>query len=155
MFVRYSLLAFLAVMLGSCVKRQVDADDPRERIREYVSVSFGVKSVSDRAKLEAQLAGDARLRLASWSNEQFSKAFVETKRAFEKLVFVELKRNGDSDAVVTYELSYVDKKDGTEARVTQKKLAHLVKKEGVWKIDGVKNIKELFEYANGLDVSFP
>lgn len=153
--VRMALVLALSALMASCVKRSSDPNDPKERIKEYISVSFGIKEVKDRSKLEALLAGDAKIRLASWSDDQFKKAFVDARKEFIKLVFVETKKNSEEETVVTYELTYLDKLKETQAKVTQKKLARMIRKNGQWYIDSVKNVKELFEYPDGLEVGFP
>lgn len=140
------LLASLAA--GGCVRKPDSYRDPKKVLADYISRSFHVTSLSDRQALLAFLSHDARSRLSAWSDDQFREAFIEEKRQFLKLSFVELKRISPGELAVTYELSYVDKGKGHDARITQKKLAEMVRDQGSWTISDVRNIKELVEYQD-------
>lgn len=143
--------ALLAGMVaGGCSTKPDAFGDPKKVLSEYISRSFHVTSPSDRQELLAYLSHDARSRLSAWSDDQFREAFIEDKRDFLGLSFTELKKVSPDKLTVTYELSYVDqgRGPGHDARVTQKKLAEMVREQGRWTIADVRNIKELLEYRN-------
>lgn len=125
-------------------------------LQEYVSVSFQAKSLADRDRLLSLLTGEAKTRFAAWSPDQFTQAFINTRREFIKLLILEEKRASENEANITYEVSYVDygRADGNQgAQVTNKKLCHLIKEQGKWLIVEMRNIKELVEYRN--EMTFP
>jgi len=143
----------LSFSFSACSTRPAQSGDPKRRLNDYISHTFNLKSVGDRATLMTFLTGEAKARLGVWSDEQFRLAFLETKREFVKLVFNEIK-SSPNEANITYELSYIDKSK-SNAKITNKKLCTLVKEQGVWFIKDVRNIKELVEYSEGMDMSLP
>lgn len=156
MFERRMMLAFLALCAGAACEKgaQVDASDPKARLGQYISKSFEVRSPSDRKELLALLTGDARSRLEAWSDEQFSEAFIQSKREFIKLAFQEVKEISPDEISITYELVFKDqgKTGGRDAKVTNKKLCQMARVDGAWMIKSVRNIKELIEYENELSL---
>ncbi len=140
-------LVLLAAAAG-CNRGTTGPDDPRSRLQEYISKSFNAKADGDRKEMIGFLTGDAKTRLSSWSDEQFRQAFLDTKRQFLKLSFREVKNISANEAVVTYELVYLDQSKGRDAKVSNRKLAQMVRENGRWFISDVRNIKELIEYQN-------
>ena len=150
-----SILAALALV--SCTSNKTSENDPKKRLQDYISESFNIKSLSGRKTLESFLTGEARSRLAAWSDEQFKKAFVESKRQFVKLVFREVKNVSAKEVNVVYELTYMDQSHGesgaaSDAKVTAKKVCELVQEGDKWFIKEVRSIKELVEYKNEMSL---
>jgi hypothetical protein len=149
-------LALIALVGSGCQNRGGGgADDPRGRLSEYVTESFAVKGPEGRAKLLTQLTGDAKTRLAAWSDEQFMEAFVDAKRIFRKLTILEIKEiEAGAKTNVTYELAYLTKSaDGHETRFTQRKMSTMVREGGgPWLIAEVRSLKELVEYQNEMSL---
>ncbi len=146
----YQFILLVLLGLSACTDSK-DFENPKKVLSSYISKSFSIQNVEQRTDLEAFLVGDAKTRLASWSDEQFEHAFIDVKRKFVKLVIKEVKKISDQETSITYELSYFDRsrsQTGHDAKVTNKKLCHLVKRNGKWLIRDVKNIKELVEYRN-------
>jgi hypothetical protein len=141
------LFASTACTMGKPVE-----NDPKQRLKDYISASFNVSDVEGRKTLESFLTGEAKSRLAAWSNEQFIKAFVDSKRQFVKLVFREDKSISPQETHIVYELTYLDAGRGADAKVTNKKLSHLVLDKDKWLIREVRNIKELVEYQNEMSL---
>lgn len=127
-------------------------DDPKKRLNEYISKSFSVRQIQDRNQLADYLTGDARNRLHAWSDEQFKEAFIDSRRQFIKLAFREVKPTSGTEVSITYELTYLEQGRGSEAKVTNRKLAQMVKEQGKWVIKEVRNIKELIEYRNEMSL---
>lgn len=154
------LLALLAV--AGCTDRRSSDADPRKRVTDYISKSFAIREESDREGLLEQLTGDAKYRLAAWSDEQFKAAFIDSKRTFVNLQFHEIKQVTDSRYDITYDLVYWDggrspeKTDSAQdealAKVTQRKLAQVVNDRGRWLISDVRSIKELVEYKGEMSL---
>ena len=148
--------------LSSCSGRSSKSGDPKQRVTDYISKTFAVREESDRQGLLEQLAGDARYRLAAWSDEQFRAAFIESKRTFVKLQFQEVKQVTDDRYDVTYDLTYMDGGRPSQAaesaareaiaKVTQRKVCVLVLEKGQWLINEVKSIKELVEYQGEMSL---
>jgi hypothetical protein len=143
-------------MVG-CTPRLDPSQDPRKSLTDYISQSFSIKTRDDRSRLLVFLTGDAKSRLAGWSEDQFREAFLESKREFLKLSFKEVKNVSSAEVQITYELSYIDpgrNRDGKkhEAKVTNKKLCQLVLDQGKWLISDVRNIKELVEYKDEMSL---
>ena len=70
---------FLGVLFlfGSCTKIADVPSDPKQTLQDYISRSFSINRLSDKKSLEEFLSGEAKRRLAAWSDEQFKKAFAE------------------------------------------------------------------------------
>lgn len=155
------LLGFRGVVFGlvlifsvgsGCQKAEKTQQEPQARITEYINLSFQAKSLADRDSMLNLLTGEAKTRLASWSEEQFRQAFIESKRQFLKLLFRETKNISPTEVMVTYELTFLDKSKGNGTKITQRKIANLVKGSGTWGIKEVQNIKELVEYQNEMSL---
>ncbi len=148
-------IALFSHLLGCTSKPDAtsgSANDPKNRLNEYISKSFSVKSLEDRQTLATYLTGEARNRLSAWSDEQFRQAFIESKRQFLKLAFREVKNHSPTEVQITYELSYIDQSKGHDAKVTNKKFCQMVSENGNWLIRDVQNIKELIEFKDELSL---
>src|SRR5690242_4075516 len=105
--VRIFGIFLLLVMAFGCTQNN-EGSDPKFRLTEYVSRSFSIKRIEDRAKLSSLLTGEVKARLDSWSEDQFREAFIDSKRQFQKLLIKEIKMISPSEAQITYELTYTD-----------------------------------------------
>lgn len=137
----------LVVLLAasSCTPDAVDST-PAKVLDNYIQTSFHAKSLEDKKHMEELLTGDTKTRLVSWSDEQFTKAFIETQKKFQSLKVLETKKVSDREVALTYELSYRDGPDDKTAEVTQRKMSTIVQEEGNWKIKEVRSIRESIEY---------
>ena len=147
-----TIAVVIALVFVGCSKNQQSESTAKQRLADYVSVSFNVKDTSDRTKLISYLTGGAKNRLAAWSDEQFRQAFMESKREFVKLAIREVKTVSDKETNITYELSYLDQGRGADARVTTKRMCELILENGSWFIKEVHNIKELIQYKNEMSI---
>jgi hypothetical protein len=150
-------LLLLFALNTACTRKPEGSDDPKHRLNEYISESFAVRGPQDRARLSAYLEGEAKSRLDSWSDEQFRQAFVDAKRKFVKLAFKEAKAVSDQEVGITYELTYLTGTQDAQgkahdAKVTNRKLAQMIRRGDQWYISEVRNIKELVEYQNELSL---
>ena len=156
--VRKNWLSIIALMaFVSCTSGKISDNDPKKRLQDYISESFNIKNTEGRKLLESFLTGEARSRLAAWSDEQFRKAFVDSKRQFVKLVFREVKNVSPHEVHVVYELTYMDQSHGdpakpSDTKVTAKKLCELIQENEKWFIKEVRTIKELVEYKNEMSL---
>lgn len=147
---RMSNIAVLSLFLAlSCTDKEKDATDPKRVLTDYIKKSFAIQNPSDKQELSIYLAGDLKTRLLSWSDEQFMEAFGKTHREYVEFRIPEFKKISDDEVTMTYELVY---KEG-EAKVTNRKICHMVRKDNRWYIDEVKNIKQLIEYSG--EMTFP
>jgi hypothetical protein len=153
-------LSLVALGLAGCTGKSEKTGDPVQGVlKEYISRSFAAKGISDREPMLAFLTGEAKTRLAAWSDEQFLQAFVDYKREFVKLLIIDDKKISPQEERITYELTYLDHgreksdKNASGALVTNRKLCHLVNQNGKWLITEMRNIKELVEYRN--EMTFP
>jgi hypothetical protein len=135
-------------LLVSCTQGPKDLEDPKRVLSEYISQSFNVRGPEDRNVLLGYLTGEAKIRLAAWSDEQFLTAFTDTKRIFKKLLVREVKPVSEGKVEITYEIIYLDQTPGRDARITNKKQTQLRFESGRWMIAEVKNVKELVEFNN-------
>ncbi|MGK5084898.1 hypothetical protein WDW37_16545 [Bdellovibrionota bacterium FG-1] len=138
----------LVFLPAACTHKTESPEDPKGRLNSYISQSFAVKGPQDRKELATFLTGESKVRIESWSDEQFRQAFVESKRQFIKLAFKELKSVSAEEVNITYELTY----QTNEAKITNRKLAQMVHQNGKWLISDVRNLKELVEYKNELSL---
>lgn len=145
--------ALLALWIAGCTPAGSPSQDPKKLLSEYISRSFAVSQSGDRARLVELLTGDARRRLEAWSEDQFREAFVEAKRQFVKLAYQEVKSVTADEVTITYELSYIDQARGSDAKVTQRKLARILRDPAQntrWAIAEVRNLRELIEFRDEL-----
>ena len=142
------LISLLVFSLTACTGGGKLSGDPKSRLTEYISKSFAVKNPEDRRALLSYMSGEAKTRLTAWSDEQFRHAFIDSKRQFIKLLVREIKTTSPKEVNITYELTYIDKTRGRDAKVTNKKLCKMVLEQNSWFIADVRNIKELVEYRN-------
>jgi hypothetical protein len=63
-----------------------------------------------------------------------------------------VKAQSNTETNLTYELTYIDKTKGSDARVTNKRMCEMVLENGTWQIREVHNIKELIEYKNEMSL---
>jgi hypothetical protein len=155
MFKKVLQLGCFFLIFGSfaCTNEQQVAKDPKQKLNDYITKSFSVKSLGDRNELLGYLTGEAKARLASWSDDQFRDAFVDSKRQFSKFAVKEVKNFSPAQTEITYELAYNDKdKSGSDTKITNKKMAEMVKENGTWFIKDVHNIKELVEFKNEMSL---
>lgn len=147
---KFSILG--AFLICGCSEPRNVPGDPKSRLEQYITKSFSVKNTSDRGEMAEFLTGEAKKRLTSWSDAQFLKAFVETKRTFERLLIRETRKISDQEVNITYELSYIEKIGDQSRKTTNRKLSNLVKENGSWFIREVKNLTELIEFQNELSL---
>ena len=149
----FVLAAILAIfVISGCDTAPKEANDPKARLNEYISKSFGAKSFEDKDALMSYLTGEAKARLSAWSEDQFRQAFIDSKRQFLKLAFREAKKVSAEETDITYEISYLDKARGSNVKVTNKKMSQMTYEQGHWMIKDVHNIKELIEYQNEMSL---
>ncbi len=136
-----------------CTPKEGTMQEPKDVLSSYITQSFAVASIADKAKMAEYLGGDAKIRLLAWSDEQFKSAFIDTKKKFVKLVILESKSINASKVALTYELSFVDESKGKEAKVTLKKMSELEKNDqGKWIIVNVQSLKEVIEFKDELSL---
>jgi len=138
------------LILAGCESSRFKESTPTRELQEYISKSFAARTVSDRKGMLEHLTGDARSRLERWSSKGFKEAFLDRDRKFHHLSIRRQKRISDTEMSVIYELTYFTKAQDFEAKVTNRKMAMMVKKDKRWLIKEVKSIKELMEYKSGL-----
>lgn len=151
------LMCALVALATGCSSKQDGQGDPKRRLNEYISQGFAVSGTQDRMRLISYLTGEAKTRLESWSDEQFRQAFIDSKRQFLKLAFKEVKNESPDQVGITYELTYqADYKDidGSrhDAKITNRRLAQMKRENGQWFIGEVRNIREVVEYKNEMEI---
>lgn len=154
---RNAVLAALFCVLTGCTFSLDPSKDPKRSLSDYISQSFAIKNVEDRATLLNFMTGEVKTRLGGWSDDQFREAFIDSKREFIKLSFREVKEVSATEVQITYELIYLDHGKSQnpkkhEAKVTNKKLCQLELVKGKWLIANVRNLKELIEFQNELSL---
>jgi len=145
------IMTGLSAGLVSCSDK-ADDKTPQKTLESYIQASFDVKGVEDKVKMENLLTGDTKQRLSVWSDEQFLKAFVETKKKFGSLKILETKKVNDQEVALTYELSFREGEKEKLAQITQRKLCTLVFLDGGWKIKEVRSQRESIEYLSELSL---
>ena len=143
-------LVLILLMVGCTSK--VGDQTPANTLESYIQASFNVKDIQDKVKMENLLTGDTKQRLSVWSDEQFLKAFVETKKKFGSLRILENKKLSDQEVMITYELSFREGEKDKLAQITQRKLCTMVYLDGGWKIREVRSQRESIEYLSELSL---
>jgi hypothetical protein len=139
------LTAILFLTLSACTDGAVDST-PGKVLESYIKISFSATGVLDKKRMEGLLTGDTRLRLASWSDEQFSKAFIESPKKFQGLKVLESKKVNEQEFALTYEIAFEEGAKDKAAQITQRKMCTVVREDGAWKIKEVRSIRESIEY---------
>ncbi len=157
-----TLSVFLMLMMDACdYHKTATIADPKQRLTDYISKSFSMRTISDRAVLSRFLMGDVKVRLDNWSEDQFREEMIDSKREFIKLSFREIKQISSTEVEITYEISFLDyghdhRKQKDEkahpSKITSKKLCQMIFSNNNWYITDVRNIKELVEYQNELSL---
>ena len=148
---QHKLGLVLILLMAGCTAK-VEDQTPAKTLESYIQTSFNVKEIQDKAKMENLLTGDTKQRLSVWSDEQFLKAFVETKKKFGTLKILENKKVSDQEVLLTYELSFREGEKDKLAQITQRKLCTLVFLDGGWKIKEVRSQRESIEYLSELSL---
>lgn len=146
------MLVLIGTLFGSGCTSKMEDQSPAKALESYIEASFNVKDASDKKKMESLLTGDTKQRLSVWSDEQFLKAFVETKKKFGSLKILENKKVNDQEVALTYELSFREGEKDKLAQITQRKLCTMVYLEGGWKIKEVRSQRESIEYLSELSL---
>jgi hypothetical protein len=146
---KFALVIFAA--LFACTQK-ADDKSPVKVLESYIQISFSVASAEDKHKMEELLTGDTRNRLTAWSDQQFLKAFVETKKKFQGLKILENKKISETENAITYQLSYEEGENDKRAQVTQRKLCTVIQEDGVWRIKEVRSLRESIEYLKELSL---
>ena len=149
---RFGFLFLLLLMLASCSRQPEIPGDPKARLSDYIARSFSVKSAGDRTEIMGYLTGDAKVRLAAWSDDQFRQAFMTSKRQFLKLAFKEVKPINSDEVSITYEVEYLDQARATRPRSPTRSSRSCCRAQGNWYVADVHNIKELVEYQNEMSL---
>jgi hypothetical protein len=151
---RPQILALFGFVLifAACKGSQTLPSDPKSRLEQYITKSFAVRQAEDRAVMAEFLTGEAKRRLTAWSDAQFLRAFVETKRTFDRLLIREKRTISATEVNITYEISYTEKIDDRVRRITNRKLANLIEEQGLWHIREVRNLSELVEFRDELSL---
>jgi hypothetical protein len=138
----------LIAFLGACTTTPAGESTPTKVLETYIKVSFGARGLEDKKRMEELLTGDTRNRLIAWSDDQFTKAFVDSRKRFMGLKILESKKVSEEEVALTYELSFQEGVPQKAANITQKKLCAVVREGDVWKIKEVRSIRESIEYLN-------
>ena len=152
MFKAKHVMAVMALVLTAACTTKVIDNTPTKVLESYIQISFNAKNLDDKKKMEDLLTGDTRSRLVSWSDEQFTKAFIEAEKKFQGLKVLENKKVNDDEVVLTYELSYQEGPKDKLANITQRKLCTVVQQDAAWKIKEVRSIRESIEYLKELSL---
>ena len=149
-FVQAAVLGMLVIGVGCTPKG--DGSTPIETLKSYIEISFNAKSLDDKRKMEELLTGDTKQRLISWSDEQFIRAFVETRRKFDSIKILESKKVSDQETALTYELAFQEGEGDKRAKILQRKLCIVVMEQSLWRIREVRSIRESIEYLKELSL---
>jgi hypothetical protein len=136
----------LLLTVAACTRTPTGESTPMRVLETYIKISFAARGLEDKNRMEELLTGDTRKRLSAWSDEQFTKAFLESKKRFLGLKILESKKVSEEEVALTYELSFQEGTPEKAVNVTQKKLCSVVKEGEVWRIKEVRSIRESLEY---------
>jgi len=140
------LALFGVLMIFAACTREPGESSPAKVLENYIKISFSISGVQDKKRMEELLTGDTLSRLMSWSDDQFTKAFLESPKRFQALKILESRKVSDQEVALTYELSFEEGPKDNVAQITQRKLCSVVKADGLWKIKEVRSIRESIEY---------
>jgi hypothetical protein len=152
MFKTKHVIAMMALVFATACTTKVIDNTPTKVLESYIQISFNAKNLDDKKKMEDLLTGDTRTRLVSWSDEQFTKAFIEAEKKFQGLKVLENKKVNDDEVALTYELSYQEGPKDKLANITQRKMCTVVQQDSAWKIKEVRSIRESIEYLKELSL---
>ena len=150
---RLTCLGFFAVLSFAACTENLGDSSPAKVLESYVQTSFNATQIADKKKMEELLTGDSKTRLQAWSDEQFMKAFVDSKKVFKGLKVLESKKVSDQEVALTYELSYQEGPADKLAEITERKLCTIIQVDGGWRIKEVRSIRESIEYLRDLPLN--
>ena len=145
-------MVFIIAFTQFACTPELKENTPTKILENYIKISFNATSLEDKKRMEDLLTGDTKKRLLAWSDEQFTKAFIESKKKFQGIKVLENKKVNDQEVALTYELSYQEGQPSTAAQVTQRKLCTVVIEDGSWRIKEVRSIRESIEYLKELSL---
>lgn len=159
MWIKRNVLLLLAtVFIFSCTKGP-NQGTPQRTLADYVSLSFAIKSFSEKGKLEKMTTGPVHESLEKMSELQFHEQYSSSDRSFVSLKVKDERKLAEDRYSITYEITYRSK-SGTptgsdpvaaasfQGLVTNKKHAVFVKKDDQWLISDVQNLKTFIESQN-------
>lgn len=149
---RSVLLVMGVLFLTSCTRTAEGPKGSEEVLSAYISRTFNVEQVTDRNLLLELTTDRLREALAALSDEAFKKRYLGVERRFLKLRILNQQTISEEEHQITFELAFMEKQKGYEAKITQKQLAILKQKSGTWLISEVRGMKELVEYDEGLNI---
>lgn len=158
MWNRTIILGVLVFAGFACVSPQNSKEGPQKVLSEYVTKSFAVKNVSDKALLMQYTTGEVKKALNELDEKSFNTAFIHTKREFKSLKIKDERQVSEGKYSITYELTYNAESapiTGTEPQkdeITNKKTAIFEMQDGKWLISEVRSIKTLIDHKN--DITF-
>ena len=83
---KWSVLGWVLVLLQGCTLSVNQGDGATGALKGYVSRSFGASQPSDRLAIERFLTGEAKLRLARLSAEEFKNEFINKERELIRIL---------------------------------------------------------------------
>lgn len=147
-----STVVLSIVFVAGCFKFGTDKESPQGTLSEYISRSFAIKAVEEKARLIELTSGEVRGVLESMAPDAFKRYFIDSKREFVSMKIKDERKLAENRYSITYELSYINTSSESKDQVTNKKHAIIILDGSHWRIDEVRNLKTFIEHQN--EISF-
>ena len=141
------LLIGVISILFACTKK-IKEGTPVGNLGEYVSRTFAIDSLEDKTRLIELTTDQVKETITGMSDLDFKKKFLDEKKKFVSLKIKDERSLSDDRYSITYELTYKNKTENSEAQVLTKKHAIFRKIDGKWLIAEVQNLKTFIEHQN-------
>lgn len=151
-------LAFALQCQRGCSRSRADLA-PEDVLREYLDVAFNMQSVSDKAKLMAFTSGPLEESIASSSDEEIRKAYVQKRYKLERYSLVEKRERTPRETEIVFEVVYknlASEGPGDQLKETEiptvksETTVLLVKKRKSWYLYDVLNKKTTFDFPTSV-----
>jgi hypothetical protein len=151
-------LVLLAQCQRGCSRGRAELG-PEDVLQGYLDVAFNMESLSDKAKLLSFTSGPLEESIASSSDEEIRKAYIQKKFKLERYSLVEKRERTPRETEIVFEVVYKNlASEGPDDTLTDTEIPTvksettvlLVKKRQSWYLYDVLNKKTTFDFPTSV-----
>ncbi|MBF0298512.1 MAG: hypothetical protein HQK51_07310 [Oligoflexia bacterium] len=142
-------IGFFVINFFGCNQSDITAD---KTLQNYVEQRFD--NNQSKTTILQKVTGALYLQIEQMNEEEF-KNFSSTKNIKKKEFKILSSRCKNDQCYITYYLSYynIDSSNKTEVITDVKKVAEVIKEDGIWKIKDIVNIKTYHKSLDELQIT--
>ena len=143
-------IIILLLFFQSCTQKDTG---PVGTLKEYVSYRFSKNQ--KKQNLLKRTTGELYRDLNNLSEEALN-ALVDSEKYQRGSLKINLKKCSQTQCYITYTLKIIKKEKGRrDFEIEVKKIAHLERKDNVWKISKINELKSYFGTEKSINVETP